>query len=275
MRVVCISLVMLARLAAPVAQAVPQDPAESSETTPDTSPPGDDATTAKHRWHIPRRSARKGPRHPTHPPAEDGNPLAGPMSSLKAQLKELGIMYDIELAFLGQKASDVDMGDDSLTTLSWEIMGDWKVLEIDGSNDGFLAWDIFGGVGLGYEIDSKSLSANVGTISTVNLSDLLDEPAIVDELFWKQELADEDGWGVGASFDQALGTGDTVAAAVAWSDPSDSADVRSETLIEAYYQLELSPSVFLAPSIQVIFDPGLASDDDTIVVGGLRPNMRF
>jgi hypothetical protein len=98
---------------------------------------------------------------------------------------------------------------------------------------------------------------------------------------WHNELPDEDGWGLGLSFDQALGpdglqaffrfrmaeegvapvqtfvsggpavhgpfgrAADTAAIGVSWSDPGDGGG-RSETIIESYHQLGLSPSVFLA-----------------------------
>ena len=388
----------------------------------------DDAATDRHRWHAPRRNARTAPRRLLYPTADDGNPLAGPMHALKDGLADVGITYDLDVAFLGQVASDVDSGDDAVASFFWELTGDWKLLPADGANDGYLAWDIFGGAGLGYEIDAESLSANVGSISTVSLSDLLDEPAIVNELFWKQRLADgkvlvlagkidmsyhfdtnalannqftqfnsfsltnnvsipfptyggwggvvradfsehgyamfgmgdssvfsavapwntsdgsswyellelgltldvpglgpgtyrfipwhnelldEDGWGFGASIDQTLGPDglhaffrfgvadgdvsavgtfvsgglalhgpfgrahDTAAVGVAWSDPSAGNGVREETMIEAYYQLQLSPSVLVAPSIQVVLDPALSTDGGSSVIAGLRMTMRF
>jgi len=390
--------------------------------------PVDEDASPAHRWHLPRRNARKAPRHLLYPTADDRNPLAGPTHTLKDELSNVGITVDLEVAFLGQVGSEVDMGDDAVASFFWELMVDWELLPADGGNDGYLSWNVFGGAGLGYEIDSESLSENIGSLSSVNLSELLDEPVIVNELFWKQRLLDgkllvlggkidmsyhfdtnaaannlfqqfnsfalinnnsipfptyggwggvvrvefsdnlyamlgvgdssvfgavapwntsdssswyqllelgltlevpglgkgtyrfipwhnellgEDGWGFGASFDQSLGsdgllglfrfgvanedvavvktsvsgglalngpfgrTRDTAAVSVAWSDPGDGAGERSETLVEGYYQLGLSPSVFVAPSIQVILNPALAADDDTIVVGAVRLTVQF
>lgn len=51
--------------------------------------------------------------------------------------------------------------------------------------------------------------------------------------------------------------------------------MRDETLVEAYYRIGLSPSLALTPDVQVVVDPAANDEDDTVVVLGVRLQMRF
>jgi hypothetical protein len=128
---------------------------------------------------------------------------------------------------------------------------------------------------------------------------------------WHNHLFGKDGWGFGFNLDQELGnedllaffrfglgekevtpvkrflsgglaynapfgrSKDTLALGVSWAAPSPGVGRQNETLIETYYRLSLSPSIALTPDLQVIFDPALAPDNRTVVIGGLRLTMQF
>ena len=54
-----------------------------------------------------------------------------------------------------------------------------------------------------------------------------------------------------------------------------SAPPRPQSMIEAFYRIQLTESMQLSPDIQVIFKPGTRSDVDTSVVLGLRLTTDF
>jgi hypothetical protein len=123
---------------------------------------------------------------------------------------------------------------------------------------------------------------------------------------WHNWLDGEQGWGVGASFDQELGlpwlvgffrfgvgdedvtpirtfasggvavegpfgrSGDYFAIGVAWSRPSPGEGVRDETILEMIYRVRLTPTLELSPDLQLVFDPAQNPGDDLIVVPGVR-----
>ena len=418
-------LLVVTTLTVPV---LAQDEAQPDDDAPAGEAAGHVPSPPDYRWHQPRKNARRAPRGELYPSQEDWNPLAGPTRGLKDKLKEVGITFDLELSFLGQYASDVVSGKDILGSFQWELTGDWELLSSTDLGDGYLAWTLFGGVGLNYDAESETLSTNVGSISGLNSLDFMNDPVIVDELFWKQKLEDgkliviagkvdmsyhfdtnrvannqfdqfnalaltnnasipfpayggfggllranigdnaylmvgmgdssgsnavapwvtvdnnswyqclefgltvdlgglgkgtyritpwhnrllgADGWGLGLSFDQELGKDgligffrfgigdqdvtptktfvsgglaldgpfgrehDTVAIGVSWSDPSSGVGVRAETLIEAYYQIQLSPSVYLSPGVQVVLNPAATRAIDSSVVAGVRLTLRF
>jgi porin len=128
---------------------------------------------------------------------------------------------------------------------------------------------------------------------------------------WHSHLSGSDGWGLGVNLDQELGLDwlvaffrfgigdddvtpverfvsgglalerpfgrkhDLVSVGAAWSDPSPEAGSRDETLLELFYRLELSPSIALTPDLQIVFDPANNPNNDTILIGGVRLEMRF
>jgi hypothetical protein len=128
---------------------------------------------------------------------------------------------------------------------------------------------------------------------------------------WHNHRSGADGWGFGFNFDQEIGfdrliaffrlgigdddvTGverfvsgglalerpfgredDLVSLGIAWSDPSPGAGNRSETLLEFYYRLAISPSIAITPDLQIALDPANNPNDDAIVIGGVRLEMRF
>jgi porin len=128
---------------------------------------------------------------------------------------------------------------------------------------------------------------------------------------WHNHLSGSDGWGLGLSLDQELGSerlvaffrfgigdddvtlverfisgglalerpfgrkADLVSLGVAWSNPSAGAGMRNETLIELYYRLQLSPSIALTPDLQIVVDPANNPKHDPILVGGVRFEISF
>jgi carbohydrate-selective porin OprB len=128
---------------------------------------------------------------------------------------------------------------------------------------------------------------------------------------WHNHRSGADGWGFGFNFDQEIGfdrliaffrfgtgdddvtdverfisggitlerpfgrEGDLLSLGIAWSDPSPGAGNRSETLLEFYYRLEISPSITITPDLQIALDPANNPKNDAIVIGGVRLEMRF
>lgn len=128
---------------------------------------------------------------------------------------------------------------------------------------------------------------------------------------WYNHLDDEDGWGIGLNVDQELGlpglvgffrfgagpervtevrrfasagigleapfgrSGDFVGIGFAWSDPSDGAGGQNETLVEAFYRFQLTPTLELTPDLQIVFDPAGNPDDDVVFVPGIRLALVF
>ena len=50
---------------------------------------------------------------------------------------------------------------------------------------------------------------------------------------------------------------------------------RPQSLVEAFYRIQLTDSMQLTPDIQVVFDPSTRSDTDSVVVVGLRLTTDF
>ena len=128
---------------------------------------------------------------------------------------------------------------------------------------------------------------------------------------WHSHRFGADGWGVGFNLDQELGLDrlvaffrvgigdddvvaverfvsgglalerpfgrkdDLISVGVAWSDPSPGAGLRKETLLEFYYRLKLSASISLTPDLQIALDPAKNPKNQTLVIGGVRLEMRF
>jgi hypothetical protein len=128
---------------------------------------------------------------------------------------------------------------------------------------------------------------------------------------WHNHLFGEDGWGLGLNVDQELGSKDvigflraghgdedvtpvkgflsggvavnglfdrphdTLGVGASWSDPARGNGTRSETLIESYYSIQLSPSVKLIPDVQVALHPAQKRANDSVVVGALRLVVHF
>jgi porin len=125
---------------------------------------------------------------------------------------------------------------------------------------------------------------------------------------WHNDLFDQDGWGIALSADQELGVDwlvgffragvgdedvvsvetflsggvgieglfdrphDLAALGVSWSEPSSGS--RSETLLEAFYRFQLSPTLQFSPDVQVVFNPTNGTKD-TVVLVGARLNLLF
>ena len=123
---------------------------------------------------------------------------------------------------------------------------------------------------------------------------------------WHNHLSGEDGWGVGLNVDQELGvpwlsaflragvgdadvtpverfvsgglvileplgrSGDRIGVGAAWSKPSPEIGFRNETLLEVFYRIALTPSIYLTPDLQIIFSPAENPDHGVVVVPGLR-----
>ena len=52
-------------------------------------------------------------------------------------------------------------------------------------------------------------------------------------------------------------------------------DYRSQSMIEAFYRIQLTESMQLSPDVQVVFNPGARTDVDTSVVFSLRLTTDF
>jgi hypothetical protein len=128
---------------------------------------------------------------------------------------------------------------------------------------------------------------------------------------WHNHLFGEDGFGIAFNIDQELGRKDIiaffrfgygdqdvtpvktfvsggvgfeapfgrkrdlVAIGAAWSDPSSGVGSRDETLLELFYRFHLAKAISLTPDLQLVVDPANNSDDDVVVVGGIRLLLEF
>ena len=128
---------------------------------------------------------------------------------------------------------------------------------------------------------------------------------------WHNRIFGQSGFGVAMNFDQELGRKDVVAffrfgvgdedvtpvkmfasggvavtapfgrdvdlasIGVAWSDPSPGHGTRAETLLEVMYQFGIVKAMWIAPDLELVFDPADNPVDDFVVVGGLRMLMQF
>jgi carbohydrate-selective porin OprB len=161
------------------------------------APPAVEASdpTEPHRWHMPRRGARRLPPDAVGPVHAEWNRLGHLANGGKEALEDWGIKFDVDLDFFNQHASRVVSGQHNFGTFSWRIMGDWKLFDLGSSEDlsaigkGYLSWNAFGTAGLDYDPDRRSLTGNVGAVNTLNAT-VFDQGAVVDELFWKQVALD-------------------------------------------------------------------------------------
>ena len=60
-----------------------------------------------------------------------------------------------------------------------------------------------------------------------------------------------------------------------FSNRTSNTDPRAQSMIEAFYRIQITGSMQLTPDIQVVFDPGMRSDAKTSVVLGLRLTTDF
>jgi carbohydrate-selective porin OprB len=124
-----------------------------------------------------------------HP--DDWNPLAGPAASGKRLLKQAGITTDLFVMFFYQRTSDVLFGGRNLASFAWRSVGDWEIAKDTPLGDSFLQWNLTGAVGLGFDEEDESLAGGfkLGDLSVINTNVYPDTSAL-DELFWKQVVAD-------------------------------------------------------------------------------------
>ena len=123
----------------------------------------------------------------------------------------------------------------------------------------------------------------------------------LDQMFWKENADADDAQGLGAFFRYGMGDSDTneikafysagvqyqgllsgrdedvLAAGFATGTLSAQAghSADTETVIETYYSIQITPWLTLAPSLQVIFHPGGQRDVRDAVVLGFRCQMSF
>ena len=73
------------------------------------------------------------------------------------------------------------------------------------------------------------------------------------------------------------GSGDLLAVGVNWGRPNDNlfGDVDDQWSFEAYYRWQIAPQVAITPDVQLLVDPALNPDEDTIWVFGLRARVAF
>jgi hypothetical protein len=144
-----------------------------------------------HRWHTARRGAREIPRPQVEAHPEDWNPLAKPNAHAKGFLKRGGITTDLFLMFFYQWSSDVFFGDRDFGSFAYRSIGDWKFLHDTPIGDSFLEWNINGAAGFSFEPEDESIAGGfqIGDLSIINTNIYPDSSAL-DELFWKQVVAD-------------------------------------------------------------------------------------
>jgi carbohydrate-selective porin OprB len=147
--------------------------------------------TEPHRWHMPRRGARKLAQEAVGPVHAEWNLFGQLVNDGKAKLGDWGIRFDVDLNFFDQHASRVIAGRKNFGSFSWRVMGDWQLFDLGSSEHlsaigkGYLGWNAFGTEGLGYDPVEESLTANVGAVNTLNAT-VFSQGAVLDELFWKQ-----------------------------------------------------------------------------------------
>jgi porin len=151
--------------------------------------------TDEHRWHMPRRGARRLAQDVVGPTHAEWNRFGHLANDGKERLGDWGIRFDVDLDFFDQHASRVVSGQHDFGTFSWRTMGDWRLFDL-GSGDhlaaigkGYWSWTAFGTAGLNYDPDHQSLTGNVGAVDTLNAT-VFDQGAALDELFWKQVALD-------------------------------------------------------------------------------------
>jgi len=65
---------------------------------------------------------------------------------------------------------------------------------------------------------------------------------------------------------------DRIGIGYTWSDPVDS-NLDHESVVDAYYRVQLTPEIQVGPTLEVIFDPARNPDEDTVTVWGLRARV--
>jgi porin len=139
-----------------------------------------------------------------------------------------------------------------------------------------------------------------------------DDDGIDESLFHRDESDDDeidDGWGIAASAVQRFGRftpfvrfgyadvsaggptpakymanvglvidnifgqdKDRIGVAYTWSDPVDSS-LDNQGVIDAYYRVQLTPKTQIGPTFEVIFDPVVHPDEDTVFLWGFRTRI--
>ena len=79
--------------------------------------------------------------------------------------------------------------------------------------------------------------------------------------------------GVGV-FDPLGNQGDVFGLAAAWAEP-DLSLLRDEYIIEAFYRIQLTPTLQVTPDFQLIINPSFNTQDDVVGVFGLRVRIQY
>ena len=156
-----------------------------------SAPSATSATSDTHRWHIPRRGALDLPRDEIEAHPQDWNPLARPTAHAKRWLKKGGITTDLFLMFFYQWSSDVLFGGDDFGSSAFRSLGDLELLSDTPIGDSFIEWNIPGEATFGFEREDESIAGGfqIGDLSIIN-TNIYPDTAALDELFWKQVIAD-------------------------------------------------------------------------------------
>jgi porin len=79
----------------------------------------------------------------------------------------------------------------------------------------------------------------------------------------------------GVGFEQPFGrVNDMFGIGYAWADPVDNT-VEEESIFEMFYRLQLTDTVQITPDVQVVFDPAGNTEEQTVVIGGVRAQVSF
>lgn len=184
MRIQCGCSVLLPLLVTAMA-AFASDELDVTASLPPSAEPALARPTDAHRWHLPRRNARKLPRDATASHSEDWNPLAKPAGLAKSFLRDHRVTTDLFVMFFDQYASEVREGQHNYGTFAWRSTGDIALVKQSPMGSSYLEWDMNGTLGLNYDQAVESLSSNAGIISDVN-ANVFPHTSAMDELFWKQ-----------------------------------------------------------------------------------------
>lgn len=77
---------------------------------------------------------------------------------------------------------------------------------------------------------------------------------------------------------ETLGSGSQLGFGVNWGRPNDSlfgVNLDDQYSMETYYRLQLTRELAITPSVQLLIDPALNPDQDSIWVGGVRARLAF
>ena len=75
---------------------------------------------------------------------------------------------------------------------------------------------------------------------------------------------------------ETLGSGSQLGFGANWGQPNDAlfgTDLDDQYALEAYFRWQLSKEIALTPSVQLLIDPALNPDDDSIWVTGVRARV--